>query len=130
MVAAAARATAARMRPVRSPRVRIFILVYFLAYFFLAYFFLGAGGGPEGAPGALGCGMPGTSSLTSQPQSSPAFLAVFWYSISVSMMVLRFGHSMIWGMRRPLMNKVGVPETSSARPSSSCLLYTSPSPRD
>src|SRR5450756_685625 len=113
MVAVAARATAARMRHAKSPRVRIFILVFFLAYFFLAYFFLTAGGGPEGTPGALVCGMPGTSSLSSQPQSSPAFLAVFWYSISVSMMIFRFGHSMVWGMRRPLMKRVG------------CLLYTS-----
>src|ERR1035438_2942962 len=107
MVAVAASATAVRMRPVKSPRVRIFMLV-FLAYFFLA------GGGPEGSPGALVCGMPGISSLTSQPQSSPAFLAVFWYSISASMMVLRFGHSMTWPMRRPLINMVGVPLTSSA----------------
>src|ERR1035437_6549691 len=111
MVAVAASATAVRMRLVKSPRVRIFILV------FLAYFFLAAGGGPVGSPGALVWGMPGISSLTSQPQSSPAFLAVFWYSISASMMVLRFGHSMTWPMRRPLMNMVGVPLTSSARAS-------------
>src|ERR1035438_9760694 len=109
MVAVAASATAVRMRPVKRPRVRIFMLVRFLAYFFLA-----GGAGPEGSPGAVLWGMPGMSSLTSQPQSSPAFLAVFWYSISASMMVLRFGHSMTWPMRRPLINMVGVPLTSSA----------------
>src|ERR1035441_1124257 len=98
MVAVAATATAARMRPAKRPRVRVFILVYF---------FLGA----AGTAGALLCGIPGISSFTSQPQSSPAFLAVFWYSISLSMMILRFGHSIVWGMRRPLMNMVGVPDT-------------------
>src|ERR1017187_3986647 len=109
MVAVAAKATAARMRPAKRPRVRVFILACFLAYFFL---------GGAGTAGALVCGIPGIWSFTSQPQSSPAFLAVFWYSISLSMMILRFGHSMVWGMRRPLMNMVGVPEMSRARASS------------
>src|SRR3974390_283109 len=94
----------------KRPRVRIFISAYFLA----DYFFLEA----AGRAGALDAGKPGTSSLTSQPQSSPAFLAVFWYSISVSMIILRFGHSMLWEMRRPLMNRVGVPEISRERASS------------
>src|ERR1017187_10269432 len=50
MVAVAATATAARMRPTKRPRVRVFILACFLAYFFL---------GGAGTAGAFVFGKPG-----------------------------------------------------------------------
>src|SRR5260370_34280321 len=104
MVAVAARETAARMRPARMPRVRIFISVYFL----VCYFFLGA----AGRTGALVDGRPGASRLTSQPQSSAAFLAVFWYLVSGSMITLGFVPWILWDRRRHVMEGVGGPDVS------------------
>src|SRR4051812_38742502 len=73
---------------------------------FISTYFLGGARG-----GVLSGGIPGRFKRVSQPQFSPAFFAVFWYSSSKSIMDLRLGQSIAEASRRPFTNRVGVRST-------------------